>query len=130
MIPMLNRVSQNNGFTLLEVVIALGLLTTALLAVFRLQAQNLDLQYEAQFITIANQLARDRIARTQASVDLTEGTASGDFGEVYPNYFYREEISRVPDVDALYKIHLSVVFERDAIVKDLSLETYLFRAKK
>ncbi len=130
MIDMLNRGSQNNGFTLLEVVIALGLLTTALLAVFRLQAQNIDLQYEAQFVTIANQLARDRVARIQASGALTEGTASGDFGEAHPDFFYREEISRVPDMDTLYKIRLSVVLERGATVKDLSLETYLFRAEQ
>lgn len=127
---MSNRGSQNSGFTLLEIVIALGLIATALMAVFRLQAQSLDLQSEAKFITIAHQLAQDRVARIQASDTLSEGTTSGDFGEYYPDYSYREEISEMPDMEELYKIRLSVFLEREVVVKDLSLETYLFRPKK
>lgn len=127
---MSNRGSQNSGFTLLEIVIALGLIATALMAVFRLQAQNLDLQSEAKFITVANQLARERIARIQASDTLSEGETSGDFGEDYPEYTYREEISEMPDMEELYKIRLSVLLEREVVVKNLSLETYLFRPKK
>lgn len=127
---MSNRGSQNSGFTLLEIVIALGLIATALMAVFRLQAQNLDLQSEAKFITVANQLARERIARIQASDTLSEGETSGDFGEDYPEYTYREEISEMPDMEELYKIRLSVFLEREVVVKNLSLETYLFRPKK
>lgn len=127
---MSNRDYQNRGFTLLEIVIALGIIATALMAVLRIQAQNLDLQSEANFMTIANQLAQDRVARIQASATLTEGTTSGDFGELYPNYAYREEISEMSDMKELYKIRLSVFLERDVVVKDLSLETYLFRPKK
>ena len=127
---MSKRGFQNSGFTLLEIVIALGLIATALMAVFRIQAQNLDLQAEAKFMTIANQLAQDRVARIQASATLSEGTTSGDCGEDYPNYTYREEISEVPDMEDLYKVSLSVFLERDVIVKDLSLVTYLFRPKE
>ncbi len=127
---MSKRDFQNSGFTLLEIVIALGLIATALMAVFRIQAQNLDLQSEAKFMTIANQLVQDRVARIQASTTLSEGTTSGDCGEDYPNYTYREEISEVPDMEDLYKVRLSVFLERDVVVKDLSLETYLFRPKE
>lgn len=127
---MSNRGSQNSGFTLLEIVIALGLIATVLMAVFRLQAQNLDLQSEAKFITVANQLARERIARIQASDTLSEGATSGDFGEDYPEYTYREEISEMPDMEELYKVRLSVLLETEVVVKNLSLETYLFRPKK
>ena len=81
-------------------------------------------------MTIANQLVQDRVARIQASATLSEGTTSGDCGEDYPNYTYREEISEVPDMEDLYKVRLSVFLERDVRVKDLSLETYVFRPKK
>jgi prepilin-type N-terminal cleavage/methylation domain-containing protein len=97
MIGILSKRSQNRGFTLLEVVISMGLITIALLAVFRLQAQNLDLQSEAQFITLANHLAQDRMSQIQAGDELTEGSSSGDFLD-----------------------------KKDA-TKDLSIETYLYR---
>ncbi len=41
MIDTLTSKLQNRGFTLLEIIISMGLITVALLAVFRLQAQNL-----------------------------------------------------------------------------------------
>lgn len=119
-----------NGFTLLEIVISLGLIATALLAVFQLQAQNLDLLSEAQFITTANLLAGERIARIQARGTLTEGAETGDFGDDFPNYRYREEINAESDLDNLYKIRLSILLEEEIGAKDLSLEAYLFRSEK
>ena len=127
---MLNRYMGTSGFTLLEIVISLGLIATALLAIFRLQAQNLDLQSEAQFITTANLLAGERLARIQARGTLTEGTETGDFGDDYPNYRYREEINAESDLDNLYKIHLSILLEEEIAAKDLSMEAYLFRSEK
>lgn len=127
---MLNRYLGTNGFTLLEIVISLGLIATALLAVFQLQAQNLDLLSEAQFITTANLLAGERIARIQARGTLTEGTETGDFGDDFPNYRYREEINAESDLDNLYKVRLSILLEEEIAAKDLSLEAYLFRSEK
>jgi Tfp pilus assembly protein PilV len=112
----------------LEVVIALALLATALMAVFRLQGQNLDLQAEARFVTVATQLAQNRIAQIQSSGDdLQEGTSTGDFGEDFPDYQYRQEIERVPDYEGLLKVTVSILREGEAGIKDLSAETYIYR---
>jgi len=127
MIGILSKRGQNRGFTLLEVVISMGLITIALLAVFRLQAQNLDLQSEAQFITLANHLAQDRMSQIQAGDELTEGSSSGDFGDDFPYFSYREEISEMPDLENLFKVKVSVFLDKKDATKDLSIETYLYR---
>lgn len=127
---MLNKGICNKGFTLLEIVVSLGLIAIALLAVFRLQAQNLDLQSEANFITIGNQLVRDRLARLQAGETLDEGTGSGDCGEDYPGFQYREEINEVPDMEGLYRVRVGIYIESGENVRDMSLETYIFRPGK
>jgi len=127
MIGILSKRSENRGFTLLEVVISMGLITIALLAVFRLQAQNLDLQSEAQFITLANHLAQDRMSQIQAGDELTEGSSSGDFGDDFPYFSYREEISEMPDLENLFKVKVSVFLDKKDATKDLSIETYLYR---
>lgn len=127
MIDILSKKSQNRGFTLIEVVISMGLITIALLAVFRLQAQNLDLQSEAQFITLANHLAQDRMSQIQAGDELTEGSSSGDFGDDFPYFSYREEISEMPDLENLFKVKVSVFLDKKKATKDLSIETYLYR---
>ena len=46
MTGMWTRKFSSKGFSLLEIIICLGLIATALMAVFRLQAQNLDAEFE------------------------------------------------------------------------------------
>jgi prepilin-type N-terminal cleavage/methylation domain-containing protein len=125
----LNRKGKDHGFTLLEIVICLGLIALVLVAVFHLQAQNLDLQSEAQFMTIATCLLQERLSQVQAQEEIDEGTSTGDFGEDYPDYTYTQEVSEVPDTETLYKVRVAVILERDQARKDLWLETYLYRQK-
>jgi len=125
----LNKKGKDHGFTLLEIVICLGLIALVLVAVFHLQAQNLDLQSEAQFMTIATSLLQERLSQIQALEKIEEGTHSGDFGKDYPDYTYKQEVSEVPDTEILYKVRVAVILERDKARKDLWLETYLYRQK-
>lgn len=125
----LNKKGKNHGFTLLEIIICLGLIALVLVAVFHLQAQNLDLQSEAQFMTTATCLLQERLSQIQAQERIEEGTNSGDFGKDYPEYAYTQEVSEVPDTETLYKVRVAVILERDKARKDLWLETYLFRQK-
>jgi len=125
----LNRKGKDHGFTLLEIVICLGLIALVLVAVFHLQAQNLDLQSEAQFMTTATWLLQERLSQIQSLDKIEEGTNTGDFGEDYPDYTYKQEVSEVPDTETLYKVRVAVILERDKAYKDLWLETYLYRQK-
>ena len=125
----MNRKGKDHGFTLLEIIICLGLIALVLVAVFHLQAQNLDLQSEAQFMTTATCLLQDRLSQIQAQEKIEEGTNSGDFGKDYPDYAYKQEVSEVPDTETLYKVKVAVILERDKARRDLWLETYLYRQK-
>ena len=125
----LNKKGNDRGFTLLEIVICLGIIALVLVAVFHLQAQNLDLQSEAQFMTTATCLLQERLSQIQAQEKIEEGTNSGDFGKDYPDYAYKQEVSEVPDTETLYKVKVAVILERDNARKDLWLETYLYRQK-
>jgi prepilin-type N-terminal cleavage/methylation domain-containing protein len=124
----LKRNSKDEGFTILEIVIAMGLIAVALVAVFHLQAQNLDLQSEAQFMTLATFLIQDRISQISCRQTLSEGTATGDMGEDFPDFTFQEEISRVPEVPSLYKVRLGIILERERARRDLWLETYVYKA--
>ena len=125
----MNKHGKDHGFTLLEIVICLGLLGLVLVAVFHLQAQNLDLQSEAQFMTTATCLLQERLSQIQCLEKIEEGTNSGDFGKDYPDYTYKQEVSEVPDTETLYKVRVAVILERENARKDLWLETYLYRQK-
>lgn len=118
---------RDGGFTLLEIVICLGLIAVALIAVFHLQAQNLDLQSEAQFMTIAKCLIQDRLTRITCREILSEGTVTGEMGEDFPDFTYQEEISRMPEVENLYKVKLGIILGGEKSSKDLWLETFIYK---
>ena len=127
MTGMWTRSSFSRGFTLLEIIICLGLIATALLAVFRLQAQNLDLQSESRFITTAHHLSQERLARIRSFDALLPGDSSGNFGEDFPQYTYKEEITQVPGMEHLFKVHLQIGISGDDAARNYEVETYLFR---
>ena len=105
------RSFNSDGFTLLEVLISMALIGIALLGIFRLQGQNLGLQSEARFLTVARFLAQERMASIQANKSIESGSNSGDFGESFPGYSYQEEIENVEDLDNLYKVTVTVSTE-------------------
>jgi prepilin-type N-terminal cleavage/methylation domain-containing protein len=125
----LRRKRKDEGFTLLEVVISLGLIAVALLVVFHLQAQNLDLQSEAQFMTLAKGLLQDRMSQIASRETLSEGTSTGDMGEDFPDFTFQEEITEVPELENLFKVKVGIILERENTRKDLWLETHLYREK-
>ena len=116
---------RSSGFTLMEIVISLGLIAVTLLAVFRLQAQNLDLQSEARFITIATHLAQDRISRIQADPGLEAGNQSGDFGEKFPHFTYRQEISEAEEMENVFRVEVVISRGEEGLMKEFPVETYL-----
>lgn len=116
------------GFTLFEVLLALVVMATALFAVFRLQAQSLDLQSESRFITQANFLLQQRLALLYAARTLKTGANSGSFDEPYEDYSYSEEIVTVPDRNRLYRIRVEVAEAGEKPQRTLSQEIYLYRS--
>lgn len=117
---------RREGFSLVEVLVAMTIIATALTAVFRLQAQSLDLQAEARFATVAGQLGQDRMARILAEDRLPAGTVSGDFGEDFPGYAYEADVSASAE-EGLYRVQVRVFAEQAGRVRAMSLETHVYR---
>lgn len=116
----------SNGFSLLEVIICLGLIATVILVVFRVQAQNIDIQGEAMFIHRASQLARDRLTIMRTKDALQPGKFSGEFGEDNSQYRFEAEVSPLQAVDNLYRISIRITQHKGT--RNYQTTTYLFRA--
>ena len=119
------------GFTLLEVLVAVAVTSIALLAVYRLQAQTLDLNYSIRFFTTAPLLAQDALARFEAESLADESGGEGDFGENFPGYEWEITVEEVESellenvVENLKRITVAVTYNDDEFVFSFSTYRYI-----
>ena len=83
------------GFTLLEVMIAVAIMSMALVAAIGSQSQSVSLATEAKFSTTATFLAQSKMADLEAKAPDDLFSDAGDFGEDFPGYRWESEVSDV-----------------------------------
>jgi prepilin-type N-terminal cleavage/methylation domain-containing protein len=123
------------GFSLIELVVAMALLAVALTAVYRLQAKNLDLHAEARFVTLASQMAKARLAGITCREELVEGSESGLFTEedgFESPYAWKETIREVPEHEGLFQVTVRVFLQNPAgeISRAMAVDTLCYRFRK
>ena len=120
-----------SGFTLLEVMIALAVMSIVLVSVYRMHSQSLTMNTAARFYTLAPLLAQNKLAELETLSSDGFPDDSGDFGEQYPGYSWRSSIADVSSevlgevADDLKQIDLTVSYNDDQFSH--SLRTYRFQ---
>lgn len=97
----------SQGFTLLEVLVAIAILAITLTALFGSQAQSLALAEEAEFNIQAAVLAKSKLSEYESGVVSLENN-EGDFGEDYPGYLWKvvvqdADFEKLPSLEKLEK---------------------------
>ncbi|MFH2124261.1 MAG: prepilin-type N-terminal cleavage/methylation domain-containing protein [Pseudomonadota bacterium] len=83
-----------DGFTLLEVMIAISLLAIALTTLFGSQSQSVSLGGTVKFNTLAPLLAQMKLAEFSTNAE-SPSSDSGDFGDEFPGYQWEMETEDV-----------------------------------
>jgi Tfp pilus assembly protein PilV len=108
------------GFTLLEVLIAMGIFFVAIFSILQLVSQNLR---------AARAIKPEAVDFTSAISDilltnrLEECTESGDFGDVSPGYAWTRTITLV-STNGLFKVDVTVIRSDPPLEKTTSLLVY------
>lgn len=116
------------GFTLMEVMIAMSILAIALVAVFRSQSQSISMAGEARFLTTSSLLAQAKMAELDRKNPQELVNDSGDFGDEYPNYVWRVEIEDTM-LEYLKKVVVSVTHSKMKANNVFQIELYKFVRK-
>ncbi len=88
---------KDNGFTLLEVMVAISILAIALTVLLGNQGQSLRLAEESRFNFTASLLIKEKLGDFQVlGEELSD--SEGDFGDEYPGYFWAVEVE-TPDFE-------------------------------
>ena len=96
-----------NGFTLLEIMAALAIVATALVALLGAHLKSLDLAYKHKEQTLAAMLARQKIEESlMISFEELSGD-SGDFAPSHPEIEWEIEVSKA-DIDNLKEVKVII----------------------
>lgn len=120
----------DNAFTLLEVMVALAVMSIVLVSVYRMHSQSIAMNATARFYTQAPLLAQHKMAELEAeSADDLSGD-SGDFGDDFPGYTWQVDVNEVSSealgevADDLVGIDVTVSYNEDEYT--YSIRTYRF----
>jgi general secretion pathway protein I len=104
------RILKKNGFTLLEVMIAMAILAITLVVVFQSQSQSISMAGRARFESTASLLAQSKMAEIEAADPENVVSDSGDFGDDFPGYSWQVDVTET-EIKLLKKIKVKVVNE-------------------
>ena len=115
----------------MEVMFALAIIGISLAVLLAAQSQGLSLASEAKFDTTASFLAQGKMAELETA-DMNDLISdSGDFGELYPEYYWEVKINNTPIplleeyADRFKQIDINVYFGEKRIY-EYNLRLYRF----
>ena len=111
--PFAKRAASRQGFTLLEVMIAMAILAIVLVTVFHSQSQSIAMANESRAMTTLALLAQSRMAEVEGQQNLSTGQTSGNFGDDFPHYTWTASITQPQGLGSgfLRKIEVTVVHD-------------------
>lgn len=132
-LPSCRAACSRSGFTLLEVMVALAILSIALTSIYRLHGQTMVMSARARFYSQAPMLAQAKLAEMERQGLSESEDGSGDFGQDYPNYTWTVRVEKVDgalvseylrgDQQHLVRIEITVAQDEN---ESYSLRTYRY----
>lgn len=92
--PKTNDSVQKQGFTLIEVLVALVIVTVTLSSIYKLQASTLTMTTSGRFYTLAPMLAQSKLAEIERDGYDSAG-GSDTFGSEYPGYGWSVQVEPI-----------------------------------
>jgi general secretion pathway protein I len=90
------RLSKKDGFTLLEIMIAVAILSSALVAVLQNESRILSSTYESNTLTMASFLALQKLSELESKLGGVDTEMDGTFGKDFPLFTWKAEVRDIP----------------------------------
>lgn len=115
---------REQGFTLLEVMVALMILAITLVVIFSNQATSINVGNEARIITKATFVAQERMAGLITRKRLPIGEEEGEVPESIPPLKWKQIVEE-SETEGMQKITVLVLWKEGDRDRDVRLVTYV-----
>ena len=118
------------GFTLLEIMVAIAIIATVFLSIFKMHTQTVSMTASTQFNALAPILANNRLAEVFSQIPDELSDDSGDFGDAHAGYKWKITVQDVESenletiAEQLKRIDVTVSYNNEENV--YRLRTYRF----
>ncbi len=121
-------VGRKKGFTLIEIMVALSVLSISLVVLLGLRNSDIALAAKGRSIIEATILARQKITEISSAGFPSLGEAQGDFAEEFPQYTWRQTVVQTP-FEQVRELYLEIVWKNNTQEERVGVTTYLFDHK-
>lgn len=121
---MMKTAASENGFSLLEVMVALAVIATALVAILALQNRSLLMHGQVSRLTQATLLGRELMNERIASGEVSQQPSEESFEEPYEQYRWRIEREETP-LPGVYKVSVTVLWGEEQRSEAVTLASFM-----
>lgn len=115
---------KERGFILLEVMIALGVLSLALVVIFSQQATSIDQGNEARIVTKATFLAQERMTALITQERLPIGEEEGEVQDSIPPFQWKAMVEE-SETEGMKRVSVIVLWKEGDRERDVRFVTYV-----
>jgi general secretion pathway protein I len=115
---------KDKGFTLLEVMVALAILSAALVVIFSQQARSIALGNEARITTKASLLAQEQMAGLITEQRLRSGDEEGEVKDSIPLFKWKQMVEE-SNIEGMKKLTIIVLWKEGERERDVRFVTYV-----
>jgi general secretion pathway protein I len=115
---------KKGGFTLLEVMVALAILSAALVVIFSQQARSIAQGNEARITTKAALLAQERMAGLIVEQRLGSGNEEGEVKDGIPAFKWKQMVEE-SNMEGMKKLTIIVLWKEGEKERDVRFVTYV-----